>query len=316
MPDIPRPLPNAQAAVTGGYAATIWRWWGDDTDGASDLELRVCHDTCADGANTTVIDTIPFSSDRMGVTSTVAPVGDGLLVAAIDTPTRDSMDPPTEPLGLLAYHCADLECAAPERVRLPDLPMADENVSPYLYQLHLGVVNDGAYSVLFHDLESGTTSLATCPDVECAAPVARELPELHGARVAVRPDGTPAITHVTGEGAVHLLDCQDAGCAEWETKEIGIGHEEDPGLTVDSLGRPQVAFSGADGDTLVYVACADTACSEWETTVPFHHGDVAQPYRRDDWRVTRVSLDADDRPTLVLGHDVVRCVEPHCGLRP
>lgn len=306
-------LTDAQAAVTGGYAATWWRWWSEDADAHSGLELRVCHGTCADRADTTVIDTI--SLDRMGLVSTVEPLGEGLLIAAIDTPVPESsMVPPEEPMGLLAYHCTDLDCADPARVRLPDLPMADENASPYQYRLHLGVGESGSYSVLFQDLESMTTSLVTCPDLECAVPVARELPGLSSARIAMRPDGTPVIAHLTEEDAIYLLDCRDPGCAKWEMREIGPGYQDALGLAVDSLGRPQVAFSGTDGNTLTYVACSDTACSEWDMAVPFHHEDIEQPYRSDDVRITRVLLDADDRPTLVFGHDVVRCVEPRCGL--
>ncbi|GAA1107438.1 hypothetical protein GCM10009642_52410 [Nocardiopsis metallicus] len=315
-------LPDAQTAVTGGYAATQWRWRSEDERAHSELELRVCRDTCADGAETTVIDTFshnsadPGPSDRWGLVSAVAPMGDGLLVAAVDTPLRESsMAPPEEPMGLLAYHCADPDCSAPESVRLPDLPMPDQNVSPYHYKLELAAGGDGAYSVLFRDLKSGTTSLVTCSDLECAEPAARELPDLPGARVAMRPGGVPVIAHRADRNAVHLLDCQDPGCADWNIREFArAGQENAPGLTVDSLGRPQLAFTGPDPDSLTYAACADTACSTWESSVVFHREDVTQPYRFKDVRITRVLLDEEDRPTLVFDHDVVRCAEPRCGV--
>lgn len=314
-------MTDAQAAVAGGYAATQWRWRDDGVEAHSELELRVCRDTCADGAETTVIDTLSYDRagtdpGRWGLMSAVAPVGDGLLIAAVDTPIGESvMTPPEEPMGLLAYHCPDLGCAAPDRVRLPDLPMSDQNASPYRYRLDLSAGDGGAYSVLFRDMKSGTTSLVTCPDLECAEPAARELPDLPGVRIAMRPDGVPVIAHLAERDRVRLLDCQDAGCADWETREIATTRTENaPGLAVDSLGRPQLAFPGPDGDSLTYAACADAACTEWESSVVFHREDVAQPYRFKEVQVTRLFLDGDDRPTLVFDHDLVRCTEPRCGL--
>lgn len=47
----------------------------------------------------------------------------------------------------------------------------------------------------------------------------------------------------------------------------------------------------------------------------FHREDVTQPYRFEEFHITRLFLDGDDRPTLVFDHDLVRCAEPRCGLR-
>lgn len=132
-----------------------------------------------------------------------------------------------------------------------------------------------------------------------------------------RSDGRPLVAD--REEDVHLRDCRDTECAEWDTVSLGGGPVDNvhtpPGLAVDARDRPRVAFVDGESGMLTFLACEDPACSSWETVELLAPSDVSvTPEHPSGYAPVRVLSLEDERPELLLGHTRITCADQLCGL--
>lgn len=149
------------------------------------------------------------------------------------------------------------------------------------------------------------------------------LPAEHGqlppAAEVTRSDGRPLVADRDED--VHLRDCRDSECSEWDTVSLGGGPVNSlhttPGLAVDDQDRPRVAFVDGEIGMLTFLACDDPVCSTWETAELLASSDVSPTITVENpsgYAPVRVlSLDGE-HPELLMGHLRVRCLDPLCGL--
>ncbi|WP_040702482.1 hypothetical protein [Nocardiopsis ganjiahuensis] len=141
----------------------------------------------------------------------------------------------------------------------------------------------------------------------------------HAPVEVTRSDGRPLVADRDRD--VHLRDCRNTECSEWDTVSLGGGTitvlHTPPGLAVDDRDRPRMAFLAGDSAMLTFLACADPGCSSWESVELLHLSDVrSTPTPENHWDsapVLVLSLDGD-RPVLLVGHTRVTCLDPMCGL--
>ncbi|WP_460751974.1 hypothetical protein [Nocardiopsis oceani] len=262
---------------------------------------------------------------------------DPVLVTHTAVPPEDSAEEP-EARDLTLWVCEDAFCSDHEAVGLPPVPLQTNGGDRDPAALEVAAGADGGIAVTAMDLPSGELTLVTCADEGCEDPAVRQLVEPDrdwtastdrerpfGARVELRPDGTPVVAYRAPEdGSARLIDCEDASCSVWEERELtGPGYSRPvPGLAVDSAGLPRVVtFNETDGpetDTgqLVLVSCQDPGCAE-STTLPLAALDEAPAFGS-------VELDGDDRPHIVWAQEdpdygwvdaleLLRCEAPLCG---
>ena len=238
-----------------------------------------------------------------------------------------------------AHTCAD-ECsdpvtlgAAPGMGQLDNIPdrFLDSATGP-----------EGEPVATLYDRATGSVSLFRCSDVMCtdahvtevvpaavvASPMsapARWATTYTGARVEVRPDGTPVIAYrAARDGSARLVDCLDSGCEEFEERVLSDpGWEQHlPGLTLDGEGRPLLALADGASDSVALMACSDTGCSDWESRTlhdareVFGASDVVvdardRPVVAANLRPAHVSFQGEGAPAVLALH---RCGEPGCGL--
>ena len=242
-------------------------------------------------------------------------------------------------LTIEAHACAD-QCSDPVTLGVaPGMGQVD-SIPDRLLDSATGP--EGEPVATLYDRATGSVSLFRCSDVVCtdthmtevvpATVVASHMSApaswsttYTGARVEVRPDGTPVIAYrAARDGSARLLDCVDTNCGEFEERVLSDpGWEQHlPGLTLDGEGRPLSTLADGASDTVALVACSDTGCSEWESRILHDARAVIgasevvvdardRPVVAANLRPAQVSFQDERAPTVLALH---RCGEPGCGL--
>lgn len=310
-PDDLEPVPGG----TGFASLTQDRW----RDGPDALLLYACEADCPDGqARERQIDTVP--EDAFLHSWAIAADGDHLLIGAVLT----GSDRESDAGGLAVYRCSDDDCDGPWAI---DLPASAPRALP-LTGLRLAPGPDGGYAALLHGPSEPTVhhsnetpaALLTCSTFDCETPSVSRLPDVVEPGLALAPDGSVAIAHLTPDSsALHLLVCRGSHCDSSETRELdgpwrpGVprfgGDRPAPSVAVDTSGRPHVVGVGRDGDRLLYYACADAQCSSWDSTFLLHKDDApGSP------KAASLQVDQHARPSVLTSGALIHCLAPRCDL--
>ncbi|MBB4933174.1 hypothetical protein F4561_003994 [Lipingzhangella halophila] len=320
----------SQAVVGDEIAFAYWRNHFED-DVHDGIVLGTCDKSdCTDVEPLSLLRP-PGDDYPLDARVALAPLGDGLVVVLTATGGSESETATVQKVH--GYYCADTDCGDPQAIELPAVPTG-ENLGDAATTLGVATGDDSdGFAVSAYDAATGAVHVISCPDTECAEPAVHQVvePEVArppvvvgdrlGARVQLRPDGTPVVVYRAAlDGAVHVVDCQDAACAEFTDRAVTAPGwaRPVPGLDLDSEGRPQIATFDLSEGRLVLVSCADSGCAESET-VPLARLD-------GDPVFTELALDPADRPHVVWGqqfeglHGTQRgsdqlfsCLDARCG---
>ncbi|MDA2803262.1 transporter permease [Nocardiopsis suaedae] len=265
-----------------------------------------------------------FQGSYWGTSTAVEPLEDGVVVASyVDDDERVTGG------GLQAHVCRDAECEDPQTIRFPDELTASGEVGR---SLDVTATPGGGFMIAAMDTAYGSLSLIACADAECAEPVVTEVfgdrfrtgapldRRLLGVEIEPRPGGAPVVAYRdVRDGTVHLLDCHDGACTDYEDRELtGPAWERPaPGLAVDSQGKPQLTDFDMENRRLRLISCLDGGCTDTERThlsVPMDEGAPG---------FSRIALDRQDRPRIVWGSgsagedaEELVCSRPLCGVEP
>lgn len=300
----------------------------------SGLYLRVCEEPgeCDDPG----VQVRPFGDSQHDIDAVAAPVGDELIVVSHvrsygydEIPFAEDGDE----AGLRAHVCADLDCADPVAIDLPE----ELSTNAFLangHHLDLEPLGDG-FLLTVTDAGFGAVHALYCSDISCSDMEVTELAgdrfeyenegslrTLVGARALGRADGTAVIMlREAGDGSVRVLDCQDSACSEYtEATVTDPGWLRPvPGFDLDSQERPQILTYDYEAERLVLISCLDSGCSETVETLLVGFEDVPQ--------TPGLAMDEHDRAHIVWGDGEARmftdgydtqaeylvCENPWCG---
>lgn len=169
----------------------------------------------------------------------------------------------------------------------------------------------GRPAVSVFDPHDGSVMLFTCSDQQCAErqeelvvpptnfsdtdyEATHDPDTTPGARVEVRPDGTPVVAYRSAlDGSARILDCADPACTDAKERVLSEPgwQQQLPSLALDSAGRPVLALNDILTGTISLVVCADQGCEDAET-VPLSTARAA-------WENADLVLDEADRPIVV-----------------
>lgn len=247
--------PVSGGTVFAALAEAPWR------DGPDVLLLHTCEADCPDGqAREQEIGTLPEGAHLSSWA--VSADGDRLLAGAVLSTGE-----------LAVYRCSDEDCDGPWVTELPSSGLP-------LYGLRLAPGPHGGYAALLHGppppairpSDDMPAALLTCSSLDCETPSVSRLPDIMEPDLALAPDGSIAIAHLTQDSsALHLLVCAGDGCDATDSRELDGawrpeaprfgGDRPGPSVAIGPDGRPHVAGVGRDGERLLYHACADAHCS-------------------------------------------------------
>ncbi|MDA2803251.1 hypothetical protein [Nocardiopsis suaedae] len=312
-PDDLEPVPGG----TGFASLTQDRW----RDGPDVLLLHTCEADCPDGqARERQIGTVP--EDAFLHSWAIAADGDHLLIGAVLT---DS-DRESDASGLAVYRCSDDGCDGPWATDLsasspPSLPLYGIRLAP-------SPGPDDGYAALLHGPSEPTVhhsngtpaALIACSSLDCETPSVSRLPDVVEPGLALAPDGSAVVAHLTADGsALRLLVCRGSHCDSSETRELdgpwrpGVprfgGDRPAPSAAVDTSGRPHVVGVGRDGDRLLYYACADAQCSSWDSAFLLHKDDAPGSLKS-----AGLQVDQHARPSVLTSGALLHCLAPRCDL--
>lgn len=333
--------PLAQAG--GSYVYPQWQEHQHETEDENEqyaphedsgLYLHVCEEPgeCDDPG----VQVRPFGDSQHDIDAVTAPVGDELVVVSHvrsydydEIPFAEDGDE----AGLRAHVCADLDCADPVAIDLPE----ELSTNAFLangHHLDLEPLGDG-FLLTVTDAGFGSVHAVYCPDTSCADMEVTELSgdrfayenesglrTLVGARARERADGTAVIMlREAGEGSVRVLDCEDPACSEYgEATVTDPGWLRPvPGFDLDTQERPQLVTYDYGAERLVLISCLDGGCSETVETLLVGFEETPQ--------TPGLAMDGHDRPHIVWGEGAPRaftggydvqaeylvCEDPWCG---
>ncbi|WP_143832039.1 hypothetical protein [Nocardiopsis sp. CNR-923] len=344
---------NGVRVHDGGALWTVWREYEHEDQDREDAERYAPHPdsglyllSCADITDCETPDrevqVRQFTGDHFDPVSAIAPLADGrLLVASYVRP----YDPPELPEsieedegGLRLHLCEDTACADPQVTLFPP----EMTAGGFLVNgefLALTASAEGGYAMAVTDTAHGSLSMVACAEAMCTDP---QVTQIHGdqfysehegrlrgrfgARVEFRSDGTPVVAYRAPHGGrAHLVDCQDALCAEFtDTAVTGPGWARPvPGLAVDTQDRVHLLTPDFAQERLVLLSCLDRSCAQ-TTSTPLMELSEEEP------SLTSLTLDERDRPHMLWGQGWVdprlmggvdfeaqaqylRCAQPLCG---
>lgn len=124
----------------------------------------------------------------------------------------------------------------------------------------------------------GQLLVASCDDVVCSS-VTQVSPEMGGfaASIAMRQDGTPIVSHITGAG-LSLVSCNDQNCS------TSVPYPSDPtgmagsntSIAVRDNGEPIISYFDSSGNDLLVYFCTAIDCSNGITVTLDGADDVGE----------------------------------------
>ncbi len=253
-------------ADAGGFLDMVWRETAGNT-----LQRLQCLNAICSSANQTTL-----AGAGRGFRPSSTRQSNGNLLVSHFEPGAGSMR------GTL---CNDLSCSAPQALLF--------DTGPTIAGKSLVRASGGVPTVFFHDSARADVRSTQCTTAACTAfsqRVAYNGLPVHGARLALRPDGRPVVAYIR-QRQPWIAQCDDALCSTHTRTSIpGFNSDPRPAIAVRPDGRPVIYYSNVGGSELY--DCADASCSSGNSRMVSGGGNFTGD-------VIEMTLRADGRPVLL-----------------